>query len=62
MLLDFKDLQRALRLGVNRTLDWCNRADTPAFKMGRKWFCRRDSLDEWLRQQERKQKNVKGAV
>lgn len=56
MLLSFKDLQKELKLGVNRTLDWCNSSTTPAFKIGRKWYCRRDSLDKWLIEQEQKQK------
>ena len=58
MLLTFKDLQRELHLGMNRTLDWCNDPTTPAFKIGKKWYCRRDSLDKWLKEQEQKQKQA----
>ena len=56
MLLTFKEIQRELKLGGNKTLEWCNQSDTPAFKIGRKWYCRRDSLDKWLIEQEHKQK------
>lgn len=58
MLLNFKELQKELKLGNNKTLKWCHQADTPAFRIGKKWYCRKDSLDQWLREQEAKQKRA----
>ena len=51
-LLDFKQVQKILRIGRNQLLFRLQSGEIPAFKVGRKWRVRKNELLRWMGERE----------
>lgn len=52
-LLDFKQVQKILRIGRNQLLFRLQSGEIPAFKVGRKWRIRKNELLRYMEECER---------
>ena len=51
-LLDFKQVQKILRIGRNQLLIRLQSGEIPAFKVGRKWRVRKNELLRYMAESE----------
>lgn len=52
LLLTPKEAKVVLRVGTNRIYEIFKRDDFPSIVIGRKYFVRRDALEQWIIRQE----------
>jgi excisionase family DNA binding protein len=53
------DIKKLFGVSYSTILGWIKRGDLPFFKIGGKWFIRKDTLEEFIKQKESKEPKVR---
>jgi predicted DNA-binding transcriptional regulator AlpA len=58
-VLNRKEVQKKLGLGVNKTLNLFKSKSFPSFRIGNSWFISDEALNQWIEEQEKTKAEVK---